>query len=148
MKKYVSKKDLLDAVGVAGTVGGPGESALRILIDGGYKGRYQLDEGMGVLPAALLAWNSAKWIDEKSRGVERSPLVNLGRAMEIAGPAATEYKLLANGPGDVIYDFIPAIAGVVVGPILEYGLGPLHEKFSSKEYNVPKDRMSAITPII
>lgn len=118
----------LDKLGASGILLGPAESTIRLMNDGSYRGPEQVDEGMGIMTAGLAAWNAAKYIGEG----KRSPLVHLGRAAEVSGPAFTEYNLQSGNADNVFHTFGPAALGITLGAFLEYVAGPVHENFSRK----------------
>jgi hypothetical protein len=134
----------LDKLGASGLLLGPAESSVRLVADGAYNGTYQLTEGMGILTGGITAWNASKYIDEHNNKIKRSPLVHAGRALEVGGSAATEYRLVNGGSGNIFHDFGPVAIGIPVGAFLEYVAGPVHEKFS-KKYR--KEDEKSITPI-
>ena len=74
----------------------------------------------------------AKYVGERSSGRKRSPLVHLGRALEVAGTAKTAADLQFGTVTDIYRTFGPAALGCAIGAMLEYGLGPIHERFSPK----------------
>ena len=120
----------LDKIGSSGILLGPAETTARLMYDGNFTGPEQVDEGMGVMSAGLAAWNAAKYAQE--RGVKRSPLVHVGRSMEVAGPTMTEYKLQSGEADNIFHTFGPAALGISIGAFLEYVAGPVHERFSKK----------------
>jgi hypothetical protein len=121
-----------DKAGTAGILLGPAESILRLMSAGNYLGPEQVDEGIGIMTAGLAAWNAAKYLREHEEGRSRSPLVHLGRAAEVAGPAVTEYNLQMGNAENVFRTFGPAALGITLGAFLEYVAGPVHEMFSKK----------------
>ncbi len=122
----------LDKAGASGILLGPAETAGRLVHDGSYTGHGQLDEGVGVMTGGLAAWNGAKYIQEREEKRARSPLVHLGRALEVGGPLATEAQLLTGDMDNIYRTFGPAALGITIGAFLEYVAGPVHEKFSRK----------------
>jgi len=122
----------LDKLGASGILLGPAETSGRLMLDGAYRGPHQLDEGMGIMTAGLAAWNAAKYIQEREQGRKRSPLVDIGRVMEISGPAITEYNLLRGEADNIFRTFGPATLGITLGAFLEYVAGPVHERFSKR----------------
>lgn len=135
----------LDKIGASGVLLGPAETTTRLMIDGAYNGPYQLDEGMGIMTGGLALWNAAKYKDEHDNNIKRSPLVHLGRTLEVAGPAFTEYKLVTGNADNIFHTFGPAAIGIPVGAFLEYVAGPIHERFSKK---CKKEDEKFIKPIL
>ena len=117
----------LDMLGKSGILLGPAETSARLMYDGAYRGPYQLDEGMGALTGGLAAWNAAKYIEDHTEQRERSPLIHIGRVLEVGGPAATEYMLATGNAGNIFHTFGPAAIGIAGGAFLEYVAGPVHE---------------------
>lgn len=126
----------LDKLGASGILLGPAETAARLMYDGNFTGPEQVDEGMGVMSAGLAAWNAAKYAGEG----RRSPLVHVGRGMEVAGPAMTEYRLQAGEADNIFHTFGPAALGITLGAFLEYVAGPVHERFSRRNTGIINQR--------
>ena len=121
----------LDNIGKSGLLLGPTEAAGRVIINGKYLGPYQLDEGMTILTGGAAAWNAAKYIEENEKKIKRSPLVHIGRGLEVAGSAWTELNMLT-GNTDNIYRAFGPVLGVPIGGFLEFIAGPIHERFSKR----------------
>lgn len=130
---------LLNTGGKAGTLLGPLESAGKLFNEyltqnKWYSGPEVTDEGMTALAASLTAWKAERYLKDKERGYDRSPVVQAGRALEAAGSAYTAYRLQM-GDGSMVA-YAPAVGGITLGALSEYVLGPVHEKYDSR-YDSP-----------
>jgi len=122
----------LDKIGTSGILLGPAISAADLVIKGKYTGPEQLYPGTLVLTGGLAAWNVAKCMREKEKGIKRSPLVHLGRFLETGGASLTAYKLGTGSVDNIYRSFGPAAIGIPAGAFLEYVIGPIQERFSKK----------------
>lgn len=124
----------LDKAGITAILLGPAETAARLAIGGQYTGT-EANEGMGILTAGLTSWNAAKYLKEREQGLTRSPLVHLGRALEVGGTASTEGILLSGAIDNPYRAFAPAAISIPAGAFLEYVAGPIHEMITGKFRN-------------
>lgn len=130
---------LINAGGKAGTLLGPLESAGRLFHEyvaqnEWYSSPEVTDEGMTALAASLTAWKAERYLKDKERDYDRSPLVQFGRGLQSAGTAYTAVRLQMGDENYIAY--AGAAGGITLGALFEYVIGPAIENFSSK-YNPP-----------